>query len=49
MNISAGTELEYKYINQQSYGSIVWEAGANRMFTVPEGCAEQVEVHDSWS
>lgn len=48
MNISAGTGLEYKYIEKQSYGSIVWEAGGNRAFTVPVGCAEQVEVHDSW-
>ena len=48
VDIAAGTDFQYKYINQQSYGSIVWETGANREFTVPEGCAEQVEVHDTF-
>ena len=48
VDIPAGTNIQYKYINQQPYGSILWETGNNREYTVPTGCAEQVEVHDSW-
>ena len=48
VNLAAGTSFQYKYINKQPYGSVVWEAGDNRNYTVPTGCAEQVEVHDAW-
>lgn len=46
--LPAGTAFQYKFFKKESDGSIVWENDPNRSFTVPEGCAAETEVHDTW-
>lgn len=48
VNFTAGTNFQYKYLKKESDGSVTWEADPNRSFTVPIGCAAQVEVHGTW-
>lgn len=48
VSLPAGTSFQYKYIKEESDGSVTWEADPNRSFTVPTGCAAQVELHDTW-
>lgn len=48
VSLPAGTTFQYKFVKEESSGSIAYEDGANREFTVPTGCAATVEVHDVW-
>ncbi|MCT2590091.1 alpha amylase C-terminal domain-containing protein [Streptomyces sp. N2-109] len=46
LDLPAGTSCEYKYIRKDGNGTVQWESGGNRSFTVPsEG---GVKVTDSW-
>ncbi|CAF9913228.1 hypothetical protein IMSHALPRED_000950 [Imshaugia aleurites] len=46
--LPAGMTVLYKYVMEDSAGSVTWEDGSNRNFTVPTGCAAEVQVHDVW-
>lgn len=48
VDLPSGTALQYKFFKKESDGSIVWENDPNRSFTVPVGCAAEIEVHDTW-
>jgi len=48
VNLPAGTSVQYKYIKKESDGSVTFEADPNRTYTVPTGCAAQLEVHGIW-
>ncbi|KAL8891394.1 MAG: hypothetical protein Q9215_001536 [Flavoplaca cf. flavocitrina] len=47
--MEAGDSFEYKYYQTGTDGdTVVYEGGANRCFTVPEGCARNVVQVDTW-
>ncbi|KAL4919494.1 Six-hairpin glycosidase-like protein [Aspergillus aurantiobrunneus] len=49
VTLPVGTSFEYKYIRRESDGSIAWESGANRVYTVPAACAvRSAVVRDAW-
>ena len=48
VNLPAGTALEYKYVREEVDGSFTFEGGANREYVVENGCATEVQVHDTW-
>ncbi|KAG9382628.1 Carbohydrate-binding module family 20 protein [Pyrenophora tritici-repentis] len=48
IKLPAGTSLEYKFIKVESSGSVTYESGANRAYTVPKGCASAVSVDSTW-
>ncbi|KAJ5999037.1 hypothetical protein N7451_006847 [Penicillium sp. IBT 35674x] len=39
INLPVGTTFEYKFIKEETDGSIVWESDPNRSYTVPTGCS----------
>ncbi|GAQ10369.1 hypothetical protein ALT_7690 [Aspergillus lentulus] len=39
INLPAGTTFEYKFIKKETDGSVIWESGPNRSYTVPTGCS----------
>ena len=47
VDIPAGTAFEYKYLKKEADDSFTWEDDPNRSFSVPEGCAAEVELHDT--
>ncbi|TVY90865.1 Alpha-amylase [Lachnellula willkommii] len=47
VSLAPGTAVQYKFIKVGSEGSVTWEAGLNRMYTVP-GCASAAIVGDFW-
>lgn len=46
--LKAGQVVEYKYINVDEDGSLVWESGPNHTFTVPETCDTAAFKSDRW-
>jgi glucoamylase len=48
ISFSAGTVIQYKYINVATDGSVTWEADPNHTFTVPATCATAVTVNNIW-
>lgn len=44
--LTPGMSFQYKYVNKNADGSVVWESDPNRAFTVP--CAETAAVNDTW-
>ena len=48
VSLPAGTAFQYKYLTMESDGSTTFEDDPNRSFTVPEGCAAEVELHDTY-
>ncbi|KAF1930170.1 carbohydrate-binding module family 20 protein [Didymella exigua CBS 183.55] len=48
INLPAGTSFEYKFIKVESSGSVTYESGANRAYTVPNGCAGTATVDTTW-
>lgn len=46
--VPAGTSFEYKLVKVASSGSVTWESGSNRVFTVPRGCQSEVGVGGEW-
>lgn len=48
ISLPAGTSFEYKFIRVESSGSVTYESGANRVYTVPSGCAATASVDTTW-
>jgi hypothetical protein len=48
VSLSAGTQFEYKFILVASDGTVKWEGGANRAFTVPSGCQSTASISAKW-
>ncbi|CAO2653597.1 Nn.00g030080.m01.CDS01 [Neocucurbitaria sp. VM-36] len=48
INLPAGTSFEYKFIKVESSGSVTYEAGANRVYSVPKSCASTASVDTQW-
>ncbi|KAF1850607.1 carbohydrate-binding module family 20 protein [Cucurbitaria berberidis CBS 394.84] len=48
INLPAGTSFEYKFIKVDSNGAATYESGANRVYTVPKGCATGATVDTQW-
>ncbi|KAL9009914.1 MAG: hypothetical protein Q9173_005100 [Seirophora scorigena] len=48
-SLPAGEQIEYKYYKTGTDGvTVTWDGGANRMFTVPEGCQRNAVRSDVW-
>ncbi|KAL5114865.1 hypothetical protein ACEQ8H_007242 [Pleosporales sp. CAS-2024a] len=48
LNLPAGTSFEYKFIKVESSGAVTYESGANRAYTVPNGCHGKATVDAQW-
>ncbi|KAF2788540.1 carbohydrate-binding module family 20 protein [Melanomma pulvis-pyrius CBS 109.77] len=48
ISLAAAKAFEYKYIKVESSGSVTWESGDNRKYTVPTGCESKVAVTADW-
>jgi hypothetical protein len=48
ITLSAGTSIEYKFIKVETSGSITYESGTNRVYTVPKSCESAVTVAGEW-
>ncbi|KAL4932904.1 starch binding domain protein [Aspergillus undulatus] len=49
LDIPVGSTFEYKYIKKEDDGSVVWEGGSNKMYTVPTACSgEAVTARSTW-
>ena len=49
VQLPVGTKIEYKFFRKEGNGSVRWESGSNRDYTVSGGCeTEGVEVDGSW-
>lgn len=46
--LKAGEEIEYKFINVNEDGSVVWEKDPNHAYTVPRSCSKTASRADSW-
>jgi hypothetical protein len=46
VSLPAGTNVQYKYIDIQSNGNVIWEPGNNHSYTVPSGGTGS--VNDNW-
>ncbi|CAK7238438.1 glycoside hydrolase 15 protein [Sporothrix eucalyptigena] len=46
IDLPAGTTFEYKYLIVESSGTIVWETGDNRSYTVPSACGVSTATED---
>ncbi|KAK7526243.1 glucoamylase precursor [Phyllosticta citriasiana] len=49
VSLPVGTSFEYKYVREETSGSITWETGDNRRYTVTaSGCSAVATVRDTW-
>ncbi|KAI8941515.1 hypothetical protein NX059_002730 [Plenodomus lindquistii] len=48
VNVPAGTSFEYKFIKVESSGTVTYESGANRQYSVPRGCTGKATVDATW-
>ncbi|KAH8677484.1 family 15 glycosyl hydrolase [Xylariales sp. PMI_506] len=48
VKLAAGTVIQYKYIVENTDGSITWEADPNHTYTVPSSCATTAAVANTW-
>ncbi|KAI0112247.1 glycoside hydrolase family 15 protein [Nemania sp. FL0031] len=48
INLTPGQAVQYKYIVQNTDGSITWEADPNRAYTVATGCTATAARSDTW-
>jgi hypothetical protein len=46
VSLPAGTTVQYKYIDIQANGNVIWEPGNNHSFTVPTSGTSS--VNDNW-
>lgn len=46
VSVPAGTQIQFKFIDIQANGNVVWENGSNHMYTVPSSGVGNVNV--SW-
>jgi alpha-amylase len=44
--LPAGTTVQYKYVDIQSNGNVIWEPGNNHSYTVP--ISGTASVNDNW-
>lgn len=48
VNIAAGAKLTYKFIRILTDGTVEWEAGSDRTYTVPSNGATSAKISASW-
>lgn len=48
VTMPVGSRVEYKYFKREPDGSLGWENGDNREFTVPVGCTGKAVQRDDW-
>ncbi|EGX88765.1 glucoamylase I precursor [Cordyceps militaris CM01] len=48
VTLPAGKAIEYKFVNVQADGTVVWEADPNHSYTVPKTCATTASRADTW-
>ncbi|KAK8190055.1 Six-hairpin glycosidase-like protein [Phyllosticta capitalensis] len=49
VSLPVGTSFEYKYIREETDGSVTWETGDNRAYAVTaSGCSAVATVSDAW-
>ena len=48
VTLPAGFEVQYKFIKRERNGSMVWEIGNNREYTIPVGCTGKAIKRDAW-
>jgi hypothetical protein len=48
LSLAAGLSIEYKFIKVESSGSVTYESGKNRVYTVPQECKGGVKVATEW-
>lgn len=48
LSLPAGTSFEYKFIKVESSGSVTYESGSNRQYSVPKTCATTATLESSW-
>jgi glucoamylase len=48
ISLTAGQDIQYKYINVKKDGSVTWEKDPNRTYTVPKTCATKATKTDKW-
>ena len=46
--LDSGAALQYKYFRTEQDGTVVWEEGDNRTYTVPTSCRSSAAVDDAW-
>jgi Starch binding domain len=46
VSLPAGTTVQYKYVDIQSNGNVIWEPGNNHSYTVPT--SGTASVNDNW-
>ncbi len=46
VSVPACTTIQYKYIDIQSDGNVIWEPGSNHYYNVP--CSGTGYVNDTW-
>jgi chitodextrinase len=46
LSLPGSTAIEYKYIKKDGSGNVVWESGANRLFTTP--ASGSATLNDTW-
>jgi hypothetical protein len=46
VSLPAGTNVQYKYVDIQSNGNVIWEPGSNHSYTVP--ASGTGSVNDNW-
>jgi alpha-amylase len=44
--LPAGTNVQYKYVDIQANGNVIWEPGNNHSYTVPTSGTGS--VNDNW-
>jgi alpha-amylase len=47
INLPPSTSIEYKYIKKDGSGNVIWESGANRVFSTPAS-GTAARTGESW-
>jgi hypothetical protein len=48
ISLAAGTSIEYKFIKVDGSGTVTYDSGDNKAYTVPQGCEGGVKVSSEW-
>ncbi|KAI0143019.1 family 15 glycosyl hydrolase [Xylariaceae sp. FL1272] len=48
VTLAAGQVIQYKYLVENTDGSVTWEADPNHTYTVPTGCATTAAISNTW-
>ena len=46
--LPVGTSFQYKYLKTEPSGSVIFENGSNRVYTVPTGSTGVANENDNW-